>query len=71
MAKLRKKDHSTKQFAKYLILFAFEIIEDTYHGTQTHNEYNSFNNGHYAILGSESQRLLLLGIEVEVFGHFV
>ena len=46
MAKLRKKDYSTKQFREIFILFAFKVIEDTYHGTPTHNEYNSFDNGH-------------------------
>jgi hypothetical protein len=28
--------------------FAFKIIEDTYHGTPTHNVDNCFNNGHNA-----------------------
>ncbi len=28
------------------MLFLFKVIEDTYHGTPTHNEYNSFDNGH-------------------------
>jgi len=42
-------------------LFAFKIIEDTYHGTPTHNVDNCFNNAHNSCyLGSESQRLLLL-----------
>ena len=53
------------------VLFAFKVIEDTNHGTQTHNVDNCFNNGHNVyLLGSESQGLLLLS-EVKVFGHFV
>ena len=54
------------------VLFAFKVIEDTYHSTPSHNVDNCFNNGHNVyLLRSESQRLQLLGIEVEVFGHFV
>ena len=52
-------------------LFAFKVIEYTYHSTQTYNVDNCFNNGHNVyLLGSESQRLLLLS-EVKVFDHFV
>ena len=53
------------------VLFAFKVIEDTYHSTPSHNVDNCCNNGHNVyLLGSESQRLLLLS-EMKVFGHFV
>ena len=47
-SKLRKKDYSTKQFCELFVLFAFKIIEDTYHSTPVHNVDNCFNNGHNA-----------------------
>ncbi len=48
MAKLQKNEWNAKQFRDIYVLFAFKVIEDTYHGTPTHNEYNSLNNGHNA-----------------------
>ena len=35
-----------KNSVKIFISFAFKVIEDTYHGTPSHNVYNCFNNGH-------------------------